>query len=45
MELLVLIELDNAKQELAAENETLPRLIEMHYFLGLTAEETAQANG
>jgi RNA polymerase sigma factor (TIGR02999 family) len=45
MELLDLIELDNAMQELAAENETLPRLIEMHYFGGLTAEETAQATG
>ena len=45
MELLDLIELDNAMQDLAAENETLPRLIEMHYFGGLTAEETAQATG
>ena len=45
VELLELIELNDAIQELAAENETLARLIEMTYFGGMTAEETAQALG
>jgi RNA polymerase sigma-70 factor, ECF subfamily len=45
VELLDLIELDNAMQELAAENEMLARLMEMRYFGGLTAEETAEATG
>jgi RNA polymerase sigma factor (TIGR02999 family) len=42
MELLGLIELDDAIKELAAENESLARLIEMRYFGGMTAEETAE---
>jgi RNA polymerase sigma factor (TIGR02999 family) len=45
MALLDLIELDDAMQELATENEALARLIEMRYFGGLTAEETAEATG
>jgi len=45
VELLELIELDSAIQALAAENESLARLIEMRYFGGLTAEESAEALG
>lgn len=45
IELLDLIELDGAIQELARENESLARLIEMRYFGGMTAEETAEALG
>jgi DNA-directed RNA polymerase specialized sigma24 family protein len=45
LELLDLIELDDAMQELAAENESLARLIEMRYFGGMTAEETAVVLG
>ena len=43
VELLELIELDDAIQALAAEDESLARLIEMRYFGGMTAEEIAQA--
>ncbi|MCC6365211.1 MAG: sigma-70 family RNA polymerase sigma factor [Bryobacterales bacterium] len=45
VELLELIELDAAMQALAAENETMARLIEMRYFGGMTAEESAEALG
>jgi RNA polymerase sigma factor (TIGR02999 family) len=45
MELLELIELDGAIEALAAEDESLARLIEMRYFGGMTAEETAAALG
>jgi RNA polymerase sigma-70 factor, ECF subfamily len=45
MELVELIELDSAIQALAAEDEALARLIEMRYFGGMTAEETAEALG
>ncbi|MBV6434342.1 MAG: hypothetical protein IANPNBLG_04587 [Bryobacteraceae bacterium] len=45
MEPLELIELDAAMQALAAENETMARLIEMRYFGGMTAEESAEALG
>ena len=45
LELIELIKLDSAINELAAENEALARLIEMRYFGGMTAEETAQALG
>ncbi len=45
IELLDLIELDNAIRELAAEDESLARLVEMRYFGGMTAEETAEALG
>jgi RNA polymerase sigma factor (TIGR02999 family) len=45
IELLELIELDSAIKALAAEDESLARLIEMRYFGGMTAEETAEALG
>lgn len=45
MELIDLIELDSAIAALAAEDETLARMIEMRYFGGLTAEESAEALG
>jgi RNA polymerase sigma factor (TIGR02999 family) len=45
VELLELIELDSALQALAAEDESLAQLIEMRYFGGMTAEETAEALG
>jgi RNA polymerase sigma factor (TIGR02999 family) len=45
VELVELIELDAAIEALAAENESLARLIEMRYFGGMTAEETAEALG
>jgi RNA polymerase sigma factor (TIGR02999 family) len=45
IELLELIELDDAIKALAAEDESLARLIEMRYFGGMTAEETAEALG
>jgi RNA polymerase sigma factor (TIGR02999 family) len=44
-ELVELIELDAAVDALAAENATLARLIEMRYFGGMTAEESAEALG
>ena len=44
-ELLELIALDSALKDLATEDESLARLIEMRYFGGLTAEETAEALG
>jgi DNA-directed RNA polymerase specialized sigma24 family protein len=37
--------LDDAIKALAAEDESLARLIEMRYFGGMTAEETAEALG
>ena len=45
VELLELIELDTAMKALAEENENLARIIEMRYFGGMTAEETAEAMG
>jgi RNA polymerase sigma factor (TIGR02999 family) len=45
VELLELIQLDDAMQALAAEDEQLARLVEMRYFGGMTAEETAEALG
>jgi RNA polymerase sigma factor (TIGR02999 family) len=45
LEPLDLIELDDAIQALTAENEHLARLIEMRYFGGMTAEESAEALG
>jgi RNA polymerase sigma factor (TIGR02999 family) len=45
IELLDLIELDSAIEALATEDESLARLIEMRYFGGMTAEETAAALG
>ncbi|MGH9627903.1 MAG: ECF-type sigma factor [Bryobacteraceae bacterium] len=44
-EIVDLIQLDDALAALAAENETLSRIVEMRYFGGLTAEETAEALG
>lgn len=43
VEFLELIELDDAMKELAQEDEPAARLIEMRYFGGMTAEETAAA--
>lgn len=45
MELIELIELDGAIEALAVENQSLARLIEMRYFEGMTAEESAEALG
>ena len=45
IELLELIELDSALKALTDEDESLARLIEMRYFGGMTAEETAEALG
>lgn len=45
VELIELIELDGAIEALAAEDANLARLIEMRYFGGMTAEETAEALG
>lgn len=44
-ELMDLIALDDALTTLAVENERLARLVEMRYFGGMTAEETAEALG
>lgn len=43
IELIELIELNGALEALAAEDESLGRLIEMRFFGGMTAEETAEA--
>jgi RNA polymerase sigma factor (TIGR02999 family) len=43
VELLELIKLDDAIRDLTNENEPLARLIEMRYFGGMTAEESASA--
>jgi RNA polymerase sigma-70 factor (ECF subfamily) len=40
-----LLQLDDALRALAAESETLARLVEMRYFGGMTAEESAEALG
>jgi RNA polymerase sigma factor (TIGR02999 family) len=45
VELLELIELDDAMKALALEDESLARLVEMRFFGGMTAEETAEALG
>ena len=45
LELHELIELDSALQALAEEDEALAKVIEMRYFGGMTAEETAEALG
>lgn len=45
VELLDILELDDALRDLAAESETLSKLIEMRYFGGMTAEESAEALG
>jgi len=45
LELYELVRLDGAIKALAAEDESLARVIEMRYFGGMTAEETAEALG
>ena len=45
LELIDLIELDDALRELAKESEPIARLIEMRYFGGMTAEESAEVLG
>jgi len=40
---LDVIELDGALQALAEENESIARMVEMRFFGGMTAEETAEA--
>ena len=45
VDLLNLIEVDGALDALAREDESLAKLIEMRYFGGMTAEETAEALG
>jgi RNA polymerase sigma factor (TIGR02999 family) len=45
VELLDLIELDAAIDALAAEDRTIAQLVEMRYFGGMTAEESADALG
>jgi RNA polymerase sigma factor (TIGR02999 family) len=42
---LELLELDRALEALAGEDKSLAQLIEMRYFGGMTAEETAEALG
>jgi RNA polymerase sigma-70 factor (ECF subfamily) len=44
-ELVQLLDLDSALDGLAAEDQQLARLIEMRYFGGMTAEDTAEALG
>lgn len=45
IDLLNLLELDGALEALATEDESLAKIIEMRYFGGMTAEETAEAIG
>jgi RNA polymerase sigma factor (TIGR02999 family) len=45
VDLFEIIKLDDAMKELAGEDESLVRIIEMRYFGGMTAEETAEALG
>jgi RNA polymerase sigma factor (TIGR02999 family) len=45
IELVELLDLDFALDGLAAEDQQLARLIEMRYFGGMTAEDTAEALG
>jgi RNA polymerase sigma factor (TIGR02999 family) len=45
LELIEIIKLDTAINDLASENETLAQLIEMRFFGGMTAEESAEALG
>lgn len=45
LELIELVELDAAIEALATEKESLARLVEMRFFGGMTAEETAEALG
>jgi RNA polymerase sigma factor (TIGR02999 family) len=43
IDLVNLLELDDGLQALSREDESMARLIEMRYFAGMTAEETAEA--
>jgi RNA polymerase sigma factor (TIGR02999 family) len=45
LEQIELLDLDNALDALAREDRALAQLIEMRYFGGMTAEETAEALG
>jgi RNA polymerase sigma-70 factor, ECF subfamily len=45
IDLVELIQLDSAIKALAEEDESLARIVEMRYFGGMTAEETAQELG
>ena len=45
LEPIELLDLDSALEALTREDESLARLIEMRYFGGMTAEETAEALG
>ena len=45
MEPIELLDLDSALEALTREDQSLTRLIEMRYFGGMTAEETAEALG
>jgi len=45
IEQLELLELDRALEALAREDKSLAQVIEMRYFGGMTAEETAEALG
>jgi RNA polymerase sigma factor (TIGR02999 family) len=45
MEQIELLDLDNALDTLNREDQSLAQLIEMRYFGGMTAEETAEAMG
>ena len=45
LEIHDLIELDEALRDLARENAALATMVEMRYFGGMTAEETAEALG
>jgi RNA polymerase sigma factor (TIGR02999 family) len=45
LEPVELLDLDSALEALTGEDESLARLIEMRYFGGMTAEETAEALG
>jgi len=45
LELVQFLDPDSALDGLAAEDQQLARLIEMRYFGGMTAEETAEALG
>jgi RNA polymerase sigma factor (TIGR02999 family) len=45
MEPIELLDLDTALEALTPEDQSLTRLIEMRYFGGMTAEETAEALG
>ena len=45
VDLLNVVELDSALHALAQEDESLAKLVEMRYFGGMTAEETAEVFG